>query len=88
MRLVMLSVVSGKARTGFFFEKKKQKTFVNWSTGIDTGAGLKIKTFFASFLFKKKQILFCPNLRFTSATDRTDATVLDRTARSEFGRAR
>jgi hypothetical protein len=48
-----------KARKGFFFEKKKQKTFLNWAIGHETGTDQINDVFFASFLFTKKKTLPC-----------------------------
>jgi len=46
-------------RKNFFFEKKKQKTFTNWSRARPTGAATYDQKFFGSF-FKKEQLSFSP----------------------------
>jgi len=41
----------------FFFEKKKQKTFVNWHRGYVTGGAIS-KSLFASFSSEKEESFF------------------------------
>jgi hypothetical protein len=56
------TVVAGKARKGFFFEKKKQKTSLSWGTGCETGTGPEEQSFFCFFFVHKKEgpLLSCP----------------------------
>jgi hypothetical protein len=49
-----------KVGKGFFFEKKKQKTFLSWGMGVETGMDLINQSFFASFLLKKKDTSLIP----------------------------
>jgi TRAP-type uncharacterized transport system substrate-binding protein len=44
-------------KEGFFFVKKKQKTFIRWGTGAVTCTVPIHESFFASF-FTKKEVLF------------------------------
>jgi len=52
---MIVVVVSGKVRKGFFFVKKKQKTFLNWATGGETGTGQNERSFFCFFFVHKKE---------------------------------
>jgi hypothetical protein len=45
-----------KASKGFFFEKKKQKTFVNWASGVSP-ARSKLTEVFWFFFSKKNRLL-------------------------------
>ncbi len=56
-------VMSKEVRKDFFFEKKKQKTFLIWGIGFETGADHRSGVFFVSFLFTKKKNLYCPDQR-------------------------
>jgi hypothetical protein len=44
-------------RKGFFFEKKKQKTFLNWARGGPTATGPKSQKFLRRF-FQKAAVFF------------------------------
>jgi len=50
--------VSGEARKGFFFEKKKQKTFLNWVLGVGAATNSEDKSFFCFFFVHKKEGFF------------------------------
>jgi hypothetical protein len=49
-------------RKNFFFEKKKQKTFTNWSRARPRGAATYDQKFFGSF-FQKRTAFFQSRLR-------------------------
>jgi hypothetical protein len=46
-----------KRRKGFFFEKKKQKTFANLGHGRFHQHGLDYQSFFCFFFVHKKEVL-------------------------------
>jgi hypothetical protein len=53
-----LRAVSGKGKgRGFFFEKKKQKTFLNWAVLVETPPAQCQKSFCAAF-FKRRPLSF------------------------------
>jgi hypothetical protein len=52
--------VSGEARKGFFFEKKKQKTFLNWVLGVGAATDSEDRSFFCFFFVHKKEDFFLP----------------------------
>jgi hypothetical protein len=61
----VLSVSQGRVGKGFFFEKKKQKTFKIGGTGVFPSNAPTTRSFFASF-FTKKEVLAVPSLRVQS----------------------
>jgi hypothetical protein len=50
-----VSLLPIEVRKGFFFEKKKQKTFLSWGTGGETGTDTKERSFFCFFFVHKKE---------------------------------
>jgi len=56
----------------FFFEKKKQKTFVTWNAPTTPGA-LQLTKFFCFFLFTKRRLLLftCSSLKNWTDTNET-----------------
>jgi hypothetical protein len=61
MRPLRAVLGKGKER-GFFFEKKKQKTFLNWAVLLSRPPAQIRKSFCAAF-FKKRPLSF-PLIRF------------------------
>jgi hypothetical protein len=46
---------SMKTREDFFFVKKKQKTFLIWATGVESGTDSDGQSFFCFFFVHKKE---------------------------------
>jgi len=44
-----------QTRKGFFFEKKKQKTFLSLAMGVETGTDPDDRSFFCFFFVHKKE---------------------------------
>jgi hypothetical protein len=67
--MIVRTDVPEAQRKRFFFEKKKQKTFLIRGTGFETGTGPNEQSFFCFFFVHKKEESFLPTPPLNCSAD-------------------